>query len=531
MKKRESLSGQIVAANLLLVVAALFAASAASSLDLKFNDQRLAFALLAMTVILALLLNILMLQRRFSPLDELIREIEAIDPSEPGSFKAPEEPVEEVERLAHAFANLLERIEAERRRAGRLQLRAQEEERKRVARDLHDEVNQALTAILLRLEALTQIAPPRLKEELAETKGLANQAMEELLQLARQLRPAALDDHGFVPAIEEQLRRFKAQYGIETTLSTEGELDDLGSDQQLVLYRVTQEALNNVVPARGRAEAWPSTSPAPTGACELSVADDGGGFVLGEEERGLGLEGMAERARLVNGEFEVDAKPGTRHDAEAAGARLMIHALVADDHGIVRSGVRMLLDQQEGISVVAEAEDGVEAVEAALKHKPDVAVLDVSMPRMTGIQATHEIKQHLPDTAVVLLSMHDDQRYFYDALKAGAAGYVLKHSADTQLVDAIRAAIRGEPFMSPVAEEELLRNWLEEGASGSDLTPRELEVVKLIAEAHTNKQIAQILNLSEKTVESHRGNVLSKLGMRDRVELVRYAIRRGLIEP
>ena len=209
----------------------------------------------------------------------------------------------------------------------------------------------------------------------------------------------------------------------------------------------------------------------------------------------------------------------------------MIHALVADDHGIVRSGVKMLLEQQEGIKVVAEAEDGVEAVEAAIKHKPDVAVLDVSMPRMTGIQATHEIKQHLPDTAVVLLSMHDDQRYFYDALKAGAAGYVLKRSADTQLVEAIRAAIRGEPFMSPVAEEELLRNWLEEGEGGAELTPRELEVVKLIAEAHTNKQIAQILNLSEKTVESHRGNVLAKLGMRDRVELVRYAIRRGLIEP
>ena len=212
----------------------------------------------------------------------------------------------------------------------------------------------------------------------------------------------------------------------------------------------------------------------------------------------------------------------------------MIHALVADDHGIVRSGVRMLLEQQEGIRVVAEAEDGVDAVEAAIKHKPDVVVLDVSMPRMTGIQATHEIKQHLPDTAVVLLSMHDDQRYFYDALKAGAAGYVLKRSADTQLVEAIHAAIRGEPFMSPVAEEELLRNWLkeDEGGKGSaELTPRELEVVKLIAEAHTNKQIAQVLNVSEKTVESHRGNVLAKLGMRDRVELVRYAIRRGLIEP
>jgi DNA-binding NarL/FixJ family response regulator len=212
----------------------------------------------------------------------------------------------------------------------------------------------------------------------------------------------------------------------------------------------------------------------------------------------------------------------------------MIRVLVADDHGIVRSGVRMLLDQQEGMQVVAEAEDGVEAVEAALKHRPDVAVLDVSMPRMTGIQATHEIKQHLPSAAVVLLSMHDDQRYFYEALKAGAAGYVLKRAADSQLVGAIRAALRGEPFISPVAEEELIRNWVQEGSgagSGGELTPRELEIVKLIAEAHTNKQIAQILTLSEKTVESHRGNVLAKLGMRDRVELVRYAIRRGLIEP
>ena len=192
----------------------------------------------------------------------------------------------------------------------------------------------------------------------------------------------------------------------------------------------------------------------------------------------------------------------------------------------------MLLDQQEGISVVAEAEDGVDAVEAAIKHKPDVAVLDVSMPRMTGIQATHEIKQHLPDTAVVLLSMHDDQRYFYEALKAGAAGYVLKRSADTQLVDAIHAAIRGEPFISPVAEEELLRNWLQAEDSGSgELTQRELEVVKLIAEAFANRQIAETLKLSEKTVESHRTNVFGKLGMRDRVEIVRYAIRRGLVEP
>jgi two-component system sensor histidine kinase UhpB len=309
MKKRESLSGQIVAANLLLVVATLFAASAASSLNLEIDDQRLEFALLAMAGILALLLNILMLQRRFSPLEELIRDIEAIDPANPVDFEAPEEPVEEVERLAAAFRKLLERIEAERRRAGRLQLRAQEEERKRVARDLHDEVNQALTAILLRLEALTQIAPPRLRDELAETKGLANRAMEELLQLARQLRPTALDDHGFVPAIEDQLRRFKAQHGIATSLTTRGELDDLGSDQQLVLYRVTQEALNNVA-RHAHADSVSVEIDRQDGTISLAIVDDGEGFEPATEERGLGLDGMAERARLVNGDFRVEARPG-----------------------------------------------------------------------------------------------------------------------------------------------------------------------------------------------------------------------------
>ena len=309
LQKRESLSGQIVAANLLLVVAALFAASVASSLDLKLDDERFQFALLAMTVILALLLNILMLQRRFSPLERLIADIEAIDPADPAAFEAPEEPVQEVERLALAFSKLLQRIEAERRRAGRLQLRAQEEERKRVARDLHDEVNQALTAILLRLEALTQSAPPELRDELGETKKLANQAMEELLQLARQLRPTALDDHGFVPAIEEQLRRFQAQHGITTSLEIDGALDDLGNDQQLVLYRVTQEALNNIARHSGASNVKVGIQRA-DGHVELAVTDDGRGFAVGSERRGLGLDGMAERARLVNGDFAIEAEPG-----------------------------------------------------------------------------------------------------------------------------------------------------------------------------------------------------------------------------
>ncbi len=209
----------------------------------------------------------------------------------------------------------------------------------------------------------------------------------------------------------------------------------------------------------------------------------------------------------------------------------MLRILIADDHGIVRSGVRMLIDRQDDMEVVAEAEDGVDAVAQAIAQKPDVAVLDVAMPRMTGIQAAREIKAQSPVTSVLLLSMHDDERYVFEALRAGASGYVLKRAADADLVDAVKAVADGRPFVSPHAEGA--EQWLAERDEGpkDPLTPRELDVVKLIAEAYTNKQIAEILHLSEKTVESHRGNVLAKLGMRDRVELVRYAIRRGLVEP
>jgi DNA-binding NarL/FixJ family response regulator len=210
----------------------------------------------------------------------------------------------------------------------------------------------------------------------------------------------------------------------------------------------------------------------------------------------------------------------------------VIRVLIADDHGIVRSGLRMLMERHSDVRVVAEAEDGVQALERALAERPDVAVLDVSMPRMTGLQAAREIHSHDDDIGLLMLSMHDDDRYFLEALEAGASGYVLKKAADTDLVDALRAVAQGRPFLTSPAQRELLREW-EEGTAGTDdaLTPREQEVLKLIAEAHTNRQIAETLMLSEKTVESHRANLLSKLGMRDRVELVRYAIRRGLIEP
>ncbi len=207
--------------------------------------------------------------------------------------------------------------------------------------------------------------------------------------------------------------------------------------------------------------------------------------------------------------------------------------LIADDHAIVRSGMRLLIERQADMEVVADAGDGVEAVERALATRPDCCVLDVAMPRLTGIQAARQIRQYLPDTQVLILSMHDDERYVFEALKAGASGYVLKREVDDALLTAIRSVQRGDAFLTNAVERSLVRDWMSDSWQGprEPLSPREQEVLKLISEAHTNRAIARILTLSEKTVESHRANLLRKLGMRDRVELVRYAIRRGLTEP
>jgi DNA-binding NarL/FixJ family response regulator len=209
--------------------------------------------------------------------------------------------------------------------------------------------------------------------------------------------------------------------------------------------------------------------------------------------------------------------------------------LLADDHAVVRRGLKLVLDGEHDLQVVAEAGDGAEAVAEGLDEGVDLAILDVSMPRMTGIQAAFELSKRRPELKILILSMHDNEQYFFEALRAGASGYVLKSVADRDLVEACRAAMRGEPFLYPAAVQALIRDHLERSDAGEatidGLTPRELEVLKLIAEAHTSKEIAEMLVISIKTVERHRANILEKLGMRDRVELTRYAIRRGLIEP
>jgi DNA-binding NarL/FixJ family response regulator len=214
---------------------------------------------------------------------------------------------------------------------------------------------------------------------------------------------------------------------------------------------------------------------------------------------------------------------------------LVTRILIADDHAIVRSGLKKVLDAKADLEVVGEADDGAEAVEKAIAEDAHLAILDVSMPRMTGIQAAAELHKRKPELKTLMLSMHDSEQFLFEALRAGASGYVLKSGADTDIVDAVRAAMRGDSYLYPSAVTALVRDYAARGGRDEEefdvLTPRELEVLKLIAEAYTSKQIADELFISIKTVDRHRQNILDKLGMRDRVELTRYAIRRGLIQP
>jgi DNA-binding NarL/FixJ family response regulator len=209
--------------------------------------------------------------------------------------------------------------------------------------------------------------------------------------------------------------------------------------------------------------------------------------------------------------------------------------LLADDHGLVRRGLRLILDAQPDLEVAAEASDGVEAVRRAGDSEIELAILDISMPRLTGLQAARELNRRRPELRVLILSMHENEQYLREALRAGASGYVVKKVADRDLVEACRAAMRGERFLYPgdVTRpiDECLRHARQGESQRDPLTPRESEVVKLVAESYTNREIAETLVISEKTVEGHRSNILEKLGMRDRVELTRYAIRNGLVEP
>jgi two-component system sensor histidine kinase UhpB len=302
--RRRALFTQVLIVNAVLLGAIAIVAGAVAGLSAGEI-----VAILVLAVVAGATVNMILLRRRFAPLEDLIEEMEKVDLSRPGSLLPSSidgvGETEEVERIELAFLRMMRRLEAERRRAGSAALQAQEEERARVARDLHDEVNQSLTGLLLRLEAARSAAPPELEQELAETKSLANQAMRELLDLARRLRPTALDDLGLAAAIAGLVERL-GEGMIEATIEVDGDFFDLADDAQLVVYRVAQEALSNAARHSGAARVAVVLRRDDTGV-ELTVADDGRGFAFAESERGLGIGGMRERALLVGGELTIES--------------------------------------------------------------------------------------------------------------------------------------------------------------------------------------------------------------------------------
>ena len=304
---------QVLAVNLLLIVAAVVAATIATSPQFELSSTPEAGLVLGLAVALTVLVNVFLLQRRMRPLEQLVDEMERADLSRPGAnlseptgLKEPEE----VERLHKTFRRMLERLETERRRASSAALSAQEEERTRIARDLHDEVNQSLTGLLLRLEAVREHAPRELAKEIDDTKALANQAMQELLTLARQLRPTALDDLGLKAALAGNVTEVNNRGALDVSFKSDASTySDLSADAQLVVYRVAQEAISNAA-QHAEAEEVQVSLARMDGTVELTVTDDGCGFTFDQASRGLGMGGMRERALLVGGDLRIESRPG-----------------------------------------------------------------------------------------------------------------------------------------------------------------------------------------------------------------------------
>ncbi len=440
-----------------------------------------------------------------------------------------DEDVRLAESLAARAAIAVELSERVSRDAVRRVVEAQENERARLARELHDETGQALTSILLGLKSLDdRVETDEGRAAVAELRELVVSTLQDVRRLAVELRPAALDDFGLVPAIE-RLRDLIGEQG-DVSVDLRSELGDqrLPAEVETVLYRITQEAMTNVVKHADARHVRVHLSRVGSGVT-LVVQDDGRGFDPdGVREGSVGLIGMRERIALLGGQPHDRVDRGRGHDADCRGSDPVIRVLIVDDHAVVRAGLRRLLDAETDIETVGEAPNADRAVFEALDGKPDVVLMDLVMPEKGGIEGMPAVLQAVPGTKVLVLSMQDDPRYVRAAFEAGASGYVLKEAADTEVVAAIRAVAAGERYVHPALGAKLVAAESEERrrAEQDPLSEREREVLRLLALGHTNQEIAKQLYISVRTAETHRAHIMQKLGLSSRAELVRYALSR-----
>ncbi|MGI8827235.1 MAG: response regulator [Chloroflexota bacterium] len=473
-----------------------------------------------------------------------------------------------LQAVAHMLAAGVERKRAEGERARYARqltsrvLQAQEDERKRIARELHDETVQALSTLLVNLDLLESRVPVLPKGRMSEferIRFIAKRTLHGVRVLAYTLRDPILDALGLVAALEALGAEYTQVYGVPVEVTAGPVVGErLIPEVEMALFRITQEALTNA--CKHAAAKWIHVYISMRNAAvELVVEDNGQGFdpnhvACPNWQGGLGLHGMRERAALLGGELTIETTPvqGTRvvlvapmqgespivaDEERIAGADTPVEAdvrvLLVDDHAIFREGLRLVLDPRSGIAVIGEAEDGRQALELVERLRPDVVIMDIAMPRLNGADATLQIKRRFPDVKVVILTTHESREYLVQIAKVGAACYVLKRSAGTELVEAVKAAAQSQSYISPAIAGMMLDDYrMRIDRSGEDLlTEREREVLQLVAEGLINQAIASQLLISVKTVEKHRANIMRKLGVHDRTDLVKYAIRMGMITP
>ena len=434
---------------------------------------------------------------------------------------------------------------------GRL-MRAQDDERRRIAQMLHETTAQNLAALKMLLARLNRTSDRLSDSErsaLTESMSLAEQSMTEIRTLSYLLHPPFLDETGLLSALRWYAAGFAERSGITVDLDLPESFERLPLDTETALFRIVQESLINIhrhagsETARIRLQRDAET-------LVLEIDDRGHGIPKASLEHitsgggvvGVGIAGMSERIEQLGGRLEITSGD-QRHDRARAvaareGRRLMsLRILVVDDHAVVRRGVRSLLESHEGWEVCGEATTGRDAVEQSRQLRPDVVVMDLSLPELNGLDATRQILKDAPGIEVLVLTMHHSEELARDVLQAGARGYVMKSDADENLIAAVDSLRQHKPFLTSTVTEFVLDDYVRRGdGAQADLAPvgvtsREREIIQLVAEGRSNKEAASTLGISVKTIEAHRANIMRKLHLRSVSDLVRYAIRNKIVQP
>ncbi|UCG86263.1 MAG: hybrid sensor histidine kinase/response regulator transcription factor, partial [Gemmatimonadota bacterium] len=433
----------------------------------------------------------------------------------------------------------------------------EERERRRIATDLHDRIGQTLAVTRIKLSGIRDSAPDVPLDEIMQ---LLERTIADTRSLTFELSPPVLHELGFEAALEWLAGKFRDEHGIATQFVDDKTPKPLGEDMRVVAFQAVREQLHNAAKHADASLVRVGASTAGSFA-RIEVSDDGRGFNPEEQlarrgaASGFGLFSIRERLAYLGGQMQIASEPTTGttvtlvvplmtvDQAEAVDAEpdtmpfgtRQIRILLVDDQKITREGLQALLDHYPDLHVVGEAASGGEAIQLARELTPNVVVMDVAMPGMSGIEATRRIIDVLPDAKIVALSMHAEGQYVLEMLRAGATGYLLKDCAQEDLAHAIRAVNAKLTFFSPGIADSVIEDYVSKRRTAEeeprqDITRREREVLKLLAEGHNTKQIAQALNVSVKTVEAHRQHIMDKLELRSLAELTKYAIREGITD-